>query len=227
MSKYRHEYKYITDAREDALLSGIAAGIMERDTHAGSDGRYVIRSLYFDTIDDRCLFENVSGYDPRWKFRIRYYNNDTSYIVLERKSKNRGMTEKESCQLTQAEAEAIISGGAGTNISANDKTRHRLLIELTSLALIPKVIVTYEREPFIYPAGNVRVTFDRSISSSGSIDKFLTGDYPMRPVMAAGRQIMEVKWDEVMPGYIKDSLNVTGLTQTAYSKYYMSRRYHM
>lgn len=220
MSEYRHEYKYIIDAKEDALLSGIARGIMERDAHTESDGKYLIRSLYFDTVNDRCLYENANGFDPRWKFRIRYYNNDTSYISLEKKSKIRGMTKKESCRLSAEEVLELIGDKRGNIVS--DK---KLVNELIMQGLMPKVIITYEREPFIYPAGNVRVTFDRSISSAAVSDEFLTGNYPTRPVMEKGRQIMEVKWDEVFPGYIKDSLNVSNLIQTAYSKYYMGRKY--
>ena len=222
MSDFRHEYKYIIDAKEDALLSGIAHGVLSSDKHADSDGKYVIRSLYFDTVDDRCLYENINGYDPRWKYRIRYYNDDTTYISLEKKSKTRGMTKKESVRLSIEDAMMIIDGDKDKMLSHSKLTN-----ELVSLGLIPKIIITYEREPYIYPAGNVRVTFDRNISSSTEFDKFFTGEYALRPVMECGRQIMEVKWDEVLPAYIKNSLNVSKLTWTSYSKYSMGRRYHL
>lgn len=222
MSDFRHEYKYIIDAKEDALLSGIARGVLSSDKHADSDGKYVIRSLYFDTVDDRCLYENINGYDPRWKYRIRYYNDDTTYISLEKKSKTRGMTKKESVRLSIEDAMMIIDGDKDKMLSHSKLTN-----ELVSLGLIPKIIITYEREPYIYPAGNVRVTFDRNISSSTEFDKFFTGEYALRPVMECGRQIMEVKWDEVFPAYIKNSLNVSKLTWTSYSKYSMGRRYHL
>lgn len=255
MSEYRNEYKYIIDAKEDALLSSIASGIMERDSHSDVKGRYLIRSLYFDNDSNRCYYENENGTDPRWKYRIRYYDNNTDYISLEKKSKQCGMTKKTSCHLTTNEVKLIIEGKLAQVLSQNIRDtqkiqslqnnkndQHRqnshsvlhdphgqklhMLEELVNNGMKPRIIVTYEREPFIHPAGNVRVTFDRAISSSKDIDRFLEGDYLNRPIMDMGRSILEVKWDEIMPYYIKDALNLQRLTWTAFSKFYMACRYH-
>jgi hypothetical protein len=92
---------------------------------------------------------------------------------------------------------------------------------------MPKVIATYERIPFVYSGGNVRITFDRKLTSSNELNRFLSGDYMERPVLAAGNSIMEVKWDEVMPRHIKDTLKLENLNWTAFSKYSMCRRFHL
>ena len=42
--KYRHEYKYICDAMQNAVLKARANAIMQRDVHAGPEGSYRIRS---------------------------------------------------------------------------------------------------------------------------------------------------------------------------------------
>jgi len=223
MSEYRHEYKYIINAKDGAILSSIAEGILKRDEHAGEDGRYIIRSLYFDTEDDRCLYENINGCDPRWKFRIRYYGLDTSYIVLEKKSKVNGMTKKESCRISPEIVGELVNGSTLTL----QKTDPKFAAMFMEYNLVPRVIVTYEREPFVYMTGNVRVTFDRAITSSNQFDRFLEGDYTQRPVMEAGRQILEVKWDEILPYFIKNSLNVNNMSWTAFSKYTMCRKYHI
>ncbi|MDE6184461.1 MAG: VTC domain-containing protein, partial [Lachnospiraceae bacterium] len=91
---YRHEYKYVCNAMENAILKTRAQGILKRDEHAGPDGAYTIRSLYFDDLEDRCYYENESGIGERDKYRIRIYNGDISRITLEKKSKERGMTLK-------------------------------------------------------------------------------------------------------------------------------------
>lgn len=231
MSEYRNEYKYIIDAKQDALLSTIAAGIMERDSHVDLSGRYLIRSLYFDNDSNRCYYENENGTDPRWKYRIRYYDNNTEYISLEKKSKQSGMTRKIACRLSRNEALLLTQGKINDVLEQNLRGDHNgqkvfMLEELINNGMSPRIIVTYEREPFVHPAGNVRVTFDRAISSSKDICRFMDGDYLNRPVMEMGRSILEVKWDEIMPFYIKDALSFQNLTWTAFSKFYMACRYH-
>lgn len=231
MSEYRNEYKYIIDAKQDALLSTIAAGIMERDSHVDLSGRYLIRSLYFDNDSNRCYYENENGTDPRWKYRIRYYDNNTDYISLEKKSKQSGMTKKIACRLSRDEALLLTQGKINNVLEQNmcgdlNSQKVFMLEELINNGMKPRIIVTYEREPFVHPAGNVRVTFDRAISSSKDIGRFMDGDYLNRPVMEMGRSILEVKWDEIMPFYIKDALSFQNLTWTAFSKFYMACRYH-
>lgn len=200
---------------------------MQRDSHVRADGSYMIRSLYFDDIHDTCLSENLSGSDPRSKFRIRYYNSDTGYIFLEKKSKLSGMCLKDSCALTVQECEVFLHGGVPAVTEDMPAGKKKLFTEVLLRGLVPKVIVTYERIPFIYKCGNVRVTFDRNITSSLELDRFLSGDYARRPVLPRGQSILEVKWDELLPRHIKEVLEIEGLNWTAFSKYFMCRMFHL
>ena len=227
MSKYRHEYKYIIDPVQESILQALAQGILKRDAHVREDGIYTIRSLYFDDMYDTCFYENMGGTDPRSKFRIRYYNNDTTRIKLEKKSKCRGMTHKVSCNLTEEECRRLIRG---ENILPTDQMSERkvqLLQEMQLRMMMPKVIVTYDRSPFVYEAGNVRVTFDRNITASDQAEAFLEGNYRQRPVMGNGRNILEVKWDELLPLHIRDILQLDDLQWSTFSKYYMCRNYNL
>lgn len=225
--RYRHEYKYQINAIQEAILNVQLMGLMKADSHAGIDGKYIVRSLYFDDIYDSCLWDNLAGSDPRSKIRIRYYNHDTDYITLERKTKKRGMTLKESCRLSLQECKLLTEGENVEILDDMDDMKKTLLLDIQQRGLMPKIIVTYERIPYIYPAGNVRVTFDRCLSSSNEIQKFLTGNYQSRPVFPIGMSILEVKWDEVMPRHIKDAIHVEKLVWTAFSKYYMCRTIHL
>lgn len=227
MNSYRHEYKYVIDASQRQILLIRASGLMPRDTHAGSDGGYLIRSLYFDDDRDTCFYENESGTDPRSKFRIRYYNDDAAAPRLEKKSKRHGMTRKESCSLTQDEANILTEGGIVPVESGMPDDKKRLLLELQRRRLKPKVIVTYRRIPFVCTAGNVRVTFDEGITSSDETSRFLTHDYRQRPVMSLGQSILEVKWDEFLPLHIKGMMQLDTLQWSAFSKYYTCRRIHL
>lgn len=225
--RFRHEYKYMIDAKMESVLLIKAAGIMQRDSHVNENGTYLIRSLYFDDLHDSCLSENLIGVDPRSKFRIRYYNNTSDRPVLEKKSKVRGMCLKESCNITETECNMLIGGNIPLISEDMPKIKKRLFTEMQLRCLLPKVIVTYERIPFVYSGGNVRVTFDKNITSSVEIEKFLTGDYTERPVLQSGNLVLEVKWDEIIPRHIKEFLTLDKLRWTAFSKYAMCRKFHM
>lgn len=227
MNRYRHEYKYLLSAAQMQLLQLWAAGLLAKDPHADKTGAYLIHSLYFDDLNDTCLQENLAGTDHRAKFRIRYYNQDTSYLRLEKKSKLRGMTQKEACDLTEAECRSLMQGQIPPILPDMPPQKHKLLTQLQLGGLIPKVIVSYLRTPLVYPGGNVRVTFDQNISSSNDIAHFLDGNYPTRPILPPGQCVLEVKWDEVLPRHIYTGLALDQLQWSAFSKYCLCRRYHL
>lgn len=227
MGRYRHEYKYLLDSPMEQILQIRAAGLLALDAHVQEEGSYVIRSLYFDDLYDSCLRENDAGTDPRSKFRIRYYNHNTDKIHLEKKSKTRGMTRKEACDLTLEECAMLVRGEIPDVDDTMPAIKKQLLLEMRLRNLMPKVIVSYERVPYVYPGGNVRITFDRDISSSVELSAFLSGDYPTRPILPVGSSILEVKWDEVMPLHIKEVMQLNQLQWTAFSKYYMCRKFHL
>lgn len=84
----RHEWKHEINLSDMLTLRQRLRVIAQPDEHT-LDGKYDIRSLYFDNIEDKALREKLDGINIREKFRIRYYNGDTSYIHLEKKKQNR------------------------------------------------------------------------------------------------------------------------------------------
>lgn len=227
MSRFRHEYKYLVDSSQESILTIRASGIMEKDSHVTEEGSYLIRSLYFDDYDDTCMHENEMGTDLRSKFRIRYYNGGEAGIRLEKKSKTHGMTLKEVCLISEIECKELMNGAAPHITSDMPDLKKKLFMEMRLKELMPKVIVTYERRPFVYTGGNVRITFDKNITSSSDTDRFLSCNYAERPVLPMGRSILEIKWDEVMPLHIKKVMNLDTLQWTSFSKYYICRRCHL
>jgi len=222
---YRHELKYAISAAQLALLKNRITCLMQPDPHAGSDGIYNIRSLYFDDYYNRCYYENENGTDPREKFRIRIYNHSTQQIVLECKRKERGKTQKASCPLTLEQANQLIQGNPLPCQETLPPLLNKLLLEMKLHGLRPVVIVEYERIPYIYKNGNVRVTFDTQISSSTSIDDFFSDVIPKRQIMPAGQHLMEVKFDEYLPDFIYRSLNLNQLQRISFSKFYLCRKF--
>lgn len=222
---YRHEVKYTISASEIPILRNRIKGIMQPDPHAGSDGIYTVRSMYFDDYRNRCFYENENGNDPREKFRIRIYNQSTERISLECKRKERGKTQKLSCPLSLEQALALMQGQAFALQPEHPALLKKLLLQMQMQQLKPVVIVEYERIPLVYRDGNVRVTFDTNISASSDIHDFFLPQIFKRPIMQAGQHLMEVKFDDFLPDTIYQILNLVRLQQAAYSKYYLCRRF--
>lgn len=221
---YRNELKYICTEAELRILESRIKTLCKRDPHVGPTGTYDIRSIYFDDIEDSCYMDNEAGTDPRAKFRIRIYNGDDSRISLEKKSKSHGMTHKDAVMLTKAQFDGIMSGQPRDLFN---KSGSPLLNEFEMLmysrGLAPKVIVAYERTPFVYHAGNVRITFDRNIGHSTNLKTFFDDKLPLKPVLANGTHVLEVKYDELLPCFIYEALSLENLQYTNFSKYYLSR----
>lgn len=221
---YRHEWKHEIAYVDLLAIRRRLMAVAESDPHA-IDGKYLIRSLYFDNLDDKALREKVDGVNMREKFRIRYYNGDTSIIHLEKKSKISGLGTKYSANLTASEAQSIVDGNIDWMLTAADRPLvQELYCKMHYQGMAPKVIVDYTREPFIYRPGNVRVTFDYDIRTGLRYVDFLNWDCPTVPAPDSGI-ILEVKWDAYLPTIIKDCVQTPGRRVTAFSKYAQCRMY--
>ena len=226
MTEYRHEYKYQCSGLQLKVLENRLCALLRPDPHAGASGTYLIRSVYFDTPDNTCYYENENGVDPRAKYRIRTYNCSDRRITLERKIKRRGMTHKDAASLTRAQCRQMLRGIIPEITPDMPPILAEMLTEMRKKAMRPAVIVQYERRPFICPVGNVRITLDFRISSSQSFDLFFQRNIPLRPVLSNGQGVLEVKWDQLLPSYIRQQLELDELQWTAFSKYYLCRKYN-
>lgn len=224
--KYRHEYKYSCDSMQNAILKMRAKGLLRPDRHAGAEGFYDIRSLYFDTPDNQCYLENEAGFDKRDKYRIRIYNADSRKIVLEKKSKERQMTLKVSCQISEEICRKLMHNERVQIQEDMPALQKKLLSEMQIKAMRPVVIVEYRRFPFVEKNGNVRITFDENISSSNDVQNFLEKRIVTRPILEKGQSIIEVKWDAFLLSYIKEHMQLETLQWTSFSKYYLCRKYN-
>lgn len=221
---FRHEWKHEISLSDMITIRQRMRAIAKPDEHA-VDGKYLIRSLYFDTPSDKALREKLDGVNEREKFRIRYYNDNLSVIHLEKKSKLGGLGNKQMCSLSQEEAQAIVDGNLGWMMQCNDRPLiQELYAKMTIQGLRPRTIVDYTREPFVYGPGNVRVTLDYDIRTGLECVDFLNrncftipaGDAPI---------ILEVKWDNFLPSIIRDAVQLPNRRTGAFSKYAACRIY--
>ncbi len=220
---FRHEWKHEISYADMLSLRSRLSAVMLPDSHA-VNGRYKIRSLYFDNFHDKALLEKINGVNIREKFRIRYYNDDLSFLLLEKKSKASGLCSKKQTVITLEEAR-LIADKDMENLSQSEKPLVKeLCYKMKVQGLEPKTIVDYIREPFVYAPGNVRVTLDHDIRTGLTGTDFLTPDRIMIPAGNAP-VILEVKWDEFLPTVIRDVVQVPGTHTSAFSKYAICRIY--
>lgn len=220
---YRHELKHEINLSDMIAIRHRLKAVAKPDENA-IDGKYFIRSLYFDNLYDKALREKLDGVNKREKFRIRFYNYDTSVINLEKKSKLNGLGCKESVSLTGEQAQAIADGRYDFMIGSKEPLLQEFYTKLKAQGLRPKTIVDYTREPFVYAPGNVRVTLDYNIRTCIYCTDFLNPECITVPTKDAPI-ILEVKWDEFLPTVIKDAVQLAGRHAAAYSKYAVCRTY--
>lgn len=221
--QYRHEWKHPVTRADMLILRQRLRAVMQPDRHA-VDGQYQIRSLYFDTPGDTALREKLDGVSRREKFRIRYYNHDTAFIRLEKKSKLGGLGNKQSAALTPQQAQQIVDGDLEWMVTAEHGLIRELYSKMRTQQLRPKTIVDYTREPFVYPPGNVRVTLDYDIRTGLDCTDFLNPDCITIPA-GDSPVILEVKWDEFLPDVIRAAIQLESRRVSAFSKYAQCRIY--
>ncbi len=228
MKKSRHEYKFQIDEKDIVLLTARISGLMKKDKHVSEQGFYHIRSIYFDDYADTCYYQNEAGTDPRAKYRIRIYNAQDTKIKLEKKVKQNGLTRKYSAPLTREQAEQLIEGKMlpmqQEIFEAYPELLKRFLVLMQTRRMQPKVMVVYDRIPYVDPRGNVRVTFDKNIAASTDFSHFFDKNVRKEPILPIGVHLMEVKYDEFLPMLIKERLDIGHLRQTTFSKYYLCRK---
>lgn len=220
---FRHEWKHEIGAADLIAIRQRMGAVARPDPHV-VDGKYRIRSLYFDNASDQALREKLDGVSRREKFRIRYYNGDLSLIHLEKKSKLGGLGSKESAPLTAEEAQAIVDGRTGWMLEGGRPLVRELYSKMRVRGLRPRTIVDYTREPFIYSPGNVRVTLDYDIRTGLGSTDFLDPDCVTVPAGDAPI-ILEVKWDNYLPEIIRAAVQLEGRRSSAFSKYAQCRVY--
>lgn len=225
MAKFRHEFKYFSPEMVLSAIEQRMSAILRLDKNVGEGGHYAIRSIYFDDIYNTCFLENENGTDPREKFRIRIYNCSKERISLELKQKVNGMCLKTSCPVPLDMLEQILAGQIPDFTAETPYLLKKLIAQMQFRGLKPVVIVAYERVPFVYEDGNVRVTFDRNLRSSSIIEDFFNEDAAFRPVLPVGTNMMEVKFDEFLPDFINEACQTSLLQWTSFSKFYLCRKY--
>lgn len=223
---YRVEDKYICNDIESFLLQSRVAAILESDDNQYDEEGYSVISVYFDDEYNTHLLDTVEGNSIRDKYRIRIYNNSLDVIKLEVKSKRYNRVIKKSKIITPSQMRCLLSGEQISDEGSLDDPATLFNIAIDERKLCPKVIVAYERKAYVFDAGNVRITFDRNIRSSNDIEAFGASDISF-DMSGENNTVLEIKYDEFLPGFIAGLLELGNMQQTSFSKYRCCREIYM
>ncbi|MBQ6449976.1 polyphosphate polymerase domain-containing protein [bacterium] len=216
---YRYEWKIAINQMDLQILRTRLRSVLTPDPYSlHGDGLYFIRSLYFDTPENKALREKLDGVNKREKFRIRYYNHDLSFIRLEKKYKWNSVGNKTMAPLTSKETQKIIAGDWLWLADSEFDLLRELYYKMLTQGLRPKTIVDYQREAYFYPAGGVRVTLDYDLRTGVTSTEALSPDLPTVSV-PDNPAVMEVKWDTFLPDVVKAVVQLTGRRTAPFSKY--------
>ena len=223
--KFRHELKHTINRSDYFALRSRLRAVAKVDKNVDETGKYRIRSLYFDNIHDKALREKIDGVNNREKFRIRYYNDNFSFIKLEKKSKINGLCNKQATSITKEQCESLLEGDIGWMKESKDPLIMELYTKMNYQQLRPRTLVDYMREPFVYEPGNVRITIDSDIRTGLYTKDLFDLEAPMIRVDEADTMILEVKFDAFLPDVMADIIQTNHRRSSAFSKYAVCRMY--
>ncbi len=216
----RHEEKYIINYRTYAQLKNRAMQLLTPDPH-GENGSYTITSLYFDDPRDTALYEKLDGLALHRKFRVRTYDSSPSFIKLERKDKQGILTKKASARITQDQIPLL--DGANTPLSQFAGEAYDLAAQIAAGALTPAITVRYRRDAFCFEGTDLRLTFDTQLELLiGEPESLFRGDLAGIPVLDPGSVIMEIKYGDFIPSFVRKLTDVN-TKQLSLSKYALCR----
>lgn len=218
----RQEKKFLITLAQMYEYCGRLSRVMMEDDHNFGDG-YLIRSMYFDTIDERDFMEKEDGVELRRKLRLRCYGPDYSFGVLEMKQKQGANQKKRSLRMSREDAIHLAHREYGVLLKYEDSFAGECYSMLNMYGYVPKSIVEYRRKAFIAKENKIRITFDHHITATESSADIFSPNLLQNPMLDPYLVVLEVKYNGFLLSYIKDMLQEVNSSETSVSKYCLSR----
>ena len=232
MNEGRYELKFVVDAKQRADFLDACRSGLKADPH-GEDAVYRVSSVYFDTSDFAAFWEKMDGEAVRSKYRLRFYslaeNATVDAAFMEIKHRIHNTVYKQRLRLTNEGAMEILEDASALSridrlIAWSAKPPDAAAISqihaAASTGLEPKATITYLREAWMGRYDDrLRVTFD----SAGQA--YLPGEFAQvaensgESFLDAEKTILEVKFNQSIPRWIRDILDQQNLVLQRFSKY--------
>lgn len=220
---FRAEKKYLLNLIEMARTEDYLDRLLTPDPHNGRDG-YVVRSLYFDTVNDKDFFDKKDGLEARKKIRLRLYDTSSDRVLLEVKQKQGENQRKRSLKISREHALRLIDGDFTPLLTYRDKFALECYAMMQTGIYRPRTIVEYDRKAYIAKENRTRITFDKRIRATESSMDFFNPHLVLNPVIDAHSAVLEVKYNGFLLAYIHDFLSCVDKAPVAMSKYTLARQ---
>lgn len=218
----RREIKYLLNQQEFRKKKAYLEKVLKSDEHNSSDG-YIVRSLYFDTLDDRDFREKEDGVEIRRKVRLRVYDPDADFAMLEMKQKQGDYQMKRSLLVSRADAIELSKGNYAPLLTYKEPFASEMYAFMTINFYRPKVVIQYRRDAFIVKENSTRLTFDHDIIATESSFDVFDPNLKMTPVLDPANVVLEVKYNGFLLSYVRELIADVACVSTSVSKYYLSR----
>ncbi len=218
----REEKKFLINIEEFRRKSNFLDMVMMQDTHNGASG-YTIRSLYFDTPYDNDFFEKMDGLELRRKLRLRIYDPNSDFAMLEIKQKQGAYQKKRSLRMTREDAMALIRGEYEVLLKYPEDFAKECYALIKTKCYRPKTVIEYRRKAYIAKENKIRITFDHSITASETNFDIFSPQLILNPVIDSFNVVLEVKYNGFILGYIRDFIDSIDKSELSVSKYVLGR----
>ncbi len=219
---FRTEKKYFIKNNQVINLKKYLDLLLEKDSFSQNDNGYIIKTLYFDSYNDKDYYDKINGDLFRKKIRMRTYGTDGSSIKLELKEKENANQRKRSVLLSKSQASKIIIGDYSPLLEIGNELSLYLYSIMQREVYRPKCLMSYNRLAYYSPTNQIRVTFDTNIKYSFSDFELFDDSVKLLPVNFD--PILEVKYDGFLLQPIRDAINNFNLVETSISKYVLARQ---
>lgn len=220
---FRHEIKLYLSYGDYLALRPVMRGILPLDPNTGEKGEYFIRSLYFDDASETSYREKLAGVADRKKYRLRIYNCSDAVIKLECKEKKGDRIRKRSVSVSRECADKLCRGDFSGLWGMDDPLCKEVLSLANGRGLKPSVVVDYDREAYLHPVSNVRLTFDKALHAGIESADIFDPKLMSVPVFPDGHIIFEVKYDDILPAHLRGIVSSTAAPKLALSKFTLCR----
>jgi len=218
----RQEKKYLISLDRYYYLSRQFSRTLVEDTHSSGDG-YLVRSLYFDDIDDNDYEEKINGVEVRKKIRLRNYGPGSKSAKLELKQKQGIWQKKRSLTLDKDKALRLIVGDYTALLECKSDFADECFGIMSMRCYRPKAVVSYTRKVFIAKENETRITFDHNIKGTEACFDIFSHNLLENPILDPYMVVLEVKYNDFLLSYIKDIIQSSNESERAISKYCLSR----
>lgn len=218
----RQEKKYLMTMADIYALSRHLESVMSQDPHNGAQG-YSIRSLYFDTLEERDYQSKMDGLELRRKIRLRIYDPAASFAMLEMKQKEGAYQKKRSLRVDREDAGQLARGQYDRLLHYSEPFAAECYALLHSQCYRPKTIVEYRRKAYVAKENKIRVTFDHQIRATETCMDLFAPDLNLYPVLDPFNGVLEVKYNGFLLSYIKTLVSGADRSELSVSKYCLAR----